>query len=90
MSKYLKRLDVISEQPAVEAVRGYVVKLIEDPDLEGLQVKVNAFLIALPSLATPDVHLISTEFRSYGNGGSFRHVAALTIYYIGNNHFTPP
>ena len=87
--KYLKRLDVITEQPAVDRVRGYVVKLIEDPDLAALQVKINDFLTELPTLATPEVHLLSTEFRSYGTGGGFRHVAALTIYYIGNRQFTP-
>ena len=90
MSKYLKRLDVITEQPAIDRIRGYVVKLLEDPDLAALQVKINDFLIELPSLATPDVHLLSTEFRSYGTGAGFRHVAALTFYYIGDNQFLPP
>ena len=89
MSKYLKRLDVITEQPAIDRVRGYFIKLLEDPDLEGLQDQINVWLRELPSIATPEVHLVSTEFRSYGTGGGFRHVAALTIYYIGNKQIPP-
>ena len=91
MSKYFKRIDVVTEAPHVETVRGYVVKLIEDEDIGVLQTKINAYLKLLPTLATPDLHLISCETRSYASTGgapTVMHVATLTFYYSGDKTIT--
>lgn len=83
-AKYLKRSDFVTHRTDGYDVRGYWVKIIEDADPGVLQAKINAFLLLLPTLVSPQLSLDSCDIRTYGTGGGQTHSATLTFYYCGD------
>ena len=89
-SNYLKRSDFVTERSNQYDVRGYWVKIIEDADSAALQLKINAFLLLVPTLVSPQIALDSCDIRTYGTGGNQKHSATLTFYYCGKATITLP
>ena len=83
MPNYLRRVDVQPTQPHAEGRRSYLVQTFEEDSLVELRVAINVFLIALPGVASGDVHLVDLEYQISGTGGNTKYTAMATFYFLG-------
>jgi len=90
MAQYGVRNDLIQSHKQADTTRNYLVRIVEASTPALLQVEINTKLLDGPALLGPrvEVHLLDIQYWQYGAGANLKHVAALSLYFMGLHETT--